>query len=64
MGAWSLALREERINWVGIKQIERDLFTGNVVRFSLKKKMLKSLRNLVFTSQRNTTQKCRLIIEN
>jgi hypothetical protein len=45
------------------KWTEGDLVTGNL-SISFEKEKVKSLGNLVFTSQRNTTQKCRLIFEN
>lgn len=54
--------REERVNLLGIEQRETCLLDMCQVFFE--KENVKSVRNMVFTSQRNTTQKCRLIFEN
>lgn len=45
-----------RDKWMAERELMgRDLCKGRLVSFPLKKEKVKSLRNLVFTSQRNTT---------
>lgn len=57
-GAGSRALKG------GESEMERGLVYWKCVQVFFEKENVKSLMSLVFTSQRNTTQKCRLIFEN